>query len=166
MLETAFQYQDEIQRAYGKTVLQDKYKYVNNSNYWSYKLELCNDSWNSLEFVSISPQENYINGYFKAGISRVSEMVDYIVIMSFCDKPNATFAKDLYRFLHDLFFKYNFRKINFSVVIGNPIEKSYDKFIERHGGRVVGINKSDIRLHDGKYYDIKHYEIFREEYKK
>ena len=54
--------------------------------------------------------------------------------------------------------------MSFSVVIGNPIEKRYDKFIEEYGGRVIGVREQDVRLLDGKFYDVKLYEIFRHEY--
>ena len=40
----------------------------------------------------------------------------------------------------------------------------YDKYIEKYGGRIVGIFKEDVRLYDGEYYDHKYYEIFREEF--
>ena len=52
------------------------------------------------------------------------------------------------------------RKLNFSVAIGHPIEKSYDKMVEKYGGRITGIKKEDVKLFDGKLYDLKGYEIF------
>jgi hypothetical protein len=49
-------------------------------------------------------------------------------------------------------------------VIGNPIEKSYDKLIHKYGGRVVGTYKQHTKLIDNKLYDEKFYEIFRDDY--
>ena len=60
--------------------------------------------------------------------------------------------------------KYNFRKLNFYVIAGNPAEKAYDKMIKRYGGRVVGYRRKNTRLFDGKYYDEKLYEVMREDY--
>ena len=54
--------------------------------------------------------------------------------------------------------------MNFSVVIGNPIEESYDKMIAKYGGRIIGIYKEDVKLTDGEYYDLKTYEILASEY--
>ena len=68
--------------------------------------------------------------------------------------------------LIDIFEKYNFRKLSFYVVVGNPIEKSYDKMCERYGGRIVGVKRKNTRLIDGKYYDEKLYEILKEDYMK
>jgi len=76
------------------------------------------------------------------------------------------FGADLGRALKDIFEKYNFRKLGFSVVVGNPVEKAYDRIIGRYGGRVVGTHIKQCRLTDGEYYDLKKYEIFREDYMK
>lgn len=48
--------------------------------------------------------------------------------------------------------------------MGNPIEGSYDKMIHRYGGRIIGVEKGEVRLPDGKLYDVKRYEITRREY--
>ena len=50
--------------------------------------------------------------------------------------------------------------------MGNPIEKMYDKYINKYGGRIIGINKQSTKLQDENYYDVKYYEIFREDYLK
>ena len=59
-----------------------------------------------------------------------------------------------------------FRNINFLLVIGNPIEKMYERLVKKYNGRVVGIRKSHTKLIDNKYYDVKEYEVFREDYLK
>ena len=164
MLKLAHTYQDKLNKAYSSIIFQDKYKYYNCDNYWSYTKEVSKDSWNNLEFVSVDKNDNVI-GYLGAGISRSTEKVASLGIMNFYD-INITFSKDLYQFLHDLFMKFNFRKIEFIVVIGNPAEKMYDKYIEKYGGRIVGVSRESTKLQDNKYYDIKEYEIFRDDYLK
>lgn len=74
------------------------------------------------------------------------------------------FGRDLGKALTDIFEKFNFNKLKFSVVVGNPIEKSYDRMIQKYGGRVVGIFREDARLIDGNLYDVKQYEILRSDY--
>lgn len=64
------------------------------------------------------------------------------------------------------FDKFKFRKLTFSVIVGNPIEKSYDKMINKYGGRVVSIYSDETKLIDGEYYDVKLYEITRNNYLK
>lgn len=66
--------------------------------------------------------------------------------------------------IKDIFSKYQYKKIVFSVLIGNPIEPKYDRIIKRSGGRIVGVHKEHVMLPDGKLYDEKVYEICRDEY--
>jgi hypothetical protein len=54
--------------------------------------------------------------------------------------------------------------LSFDAIIENPIEKTYDKLVLKYGGKIVGIREKEINLVDGKYYDIKEYEILAEKY--
>ena len=56
------------------------------------------------------------------------------------------------------------QRIEFNVVCGNPIEKSYDRMVKRFGGRIVGTRKRVAKLLDNQIYDDKIYEILREDY--
>jgi len=73
-------------------------------------------------------------------------------------------GRDLINVVANIFEKFAFRKLLFSVVVGNPIERSYDRLIQRYGGRIVGTYKDHCKLMDGNYYDSKLYEIFKEDY--
>ncbi|MCI9098071.1 MAG: hypothetical protein HFI95_18260 [Lachnospiraceae bacterium] len=68
--------------------------------------------------------------------------------------------------IKDIFEKHRFRKIDFYVVIGNPVKYQYDRMVEIYGGRAVGFRKEHVMLMDGKLYDQKLYEILREDYMK
>lgn len=162
MLKLAYTYKDKLNIEFQKIVYKDKYKFYNSDNYWNYNLKPSEDSWNDIELVSVDEQDNVI-GYFRAGISRTSDKISSLGIINFYN-TNMVFSKDLYQFLIDLFEKYNFRKIEFTVVIGNPIEKMYDKYTKKYGGSIIGVKRASTKLHDGKYYDVKYYEIFREDY--
>jgi hypothetical protein len=52
------------------------------------------------------------------------------------------------------------------VVVGNPAERLYDRVINKYGGRIVGIKEKSTKLIDGLYYDVKLYEIFKEDFDK
>jgi hypothetical protein len=56
--------------------------------------------------------------------------------------------------------------MKFNVVIGSPNEKIYDRLIKLYNGRIVGVFKKDVRLMDNKLYDVKHYEIFKDDFEK
>lgn len=164
ILKLAITYKDKLNKVFQNVVFQDKYKFYNFENYWQYNMKLSEDSWNDIEFVSVDDKDN-IRGFLRAGISRTSDKVSSLGIMNFYD-TNVTFSRDLYKFLTDLFDKFSFRKIEFTVVVDNPVEKMYDKYIEKYGGSIVGIKKEGTKLLDGNYYDVKIYEIFREDYLK
>jgi hypothetical protein len=164
MLKLAKLYENQLQTLFNNIVFEDKYKFYNASNYYNYNLEFANDSWNHIDLVSIDKNDN-IRGFLSAKVDRCNESVSSLRVINFCGL-NYTFSKDFHQFLQELFTKYNFRKITFSVVVGNPAEKMYDKYINRYGGRIVGTYKDDIRLYDGNYYDFKVYEIFKSEFEK
>jgi hypothetical protein len=164
ILKLAYQYKDKLQVAYSNIIFQDKYKFYNFNNYWNYQLKLSESSWDDIEMTSVDQNDN-VRGYLRAGISRTSDKISCLGIMNFYD-TNVTFSRDLYQFLKDLFEKYNFRKFEFNVVVGNPIEKMYDKYIKKYGGSIVGIKRESTKLQDDKLYDIKLYEIFKENYMK
>ena len=42
----------------------------------------------------------------------------------------------------------------------------YDKIIERYHGNIIGISHESIKLDDGKYYDVKEYELFKRDYER
>ena len=163
MLKLAYNYSSELREAYQQIIFNDKYKYYNNGIYWEYDFSVAASSWNGLDFVSVD-KDNKILGYLGAGIDRHSEKIDCLKIMNFAQKGNVTFSKDLFQFMLDLFLKFNYRKVDFSVVVGNPIEKMYDKYCLKYGGKIVGVKKENSRLQDGKYYDLKLYEIFRKDF--
>lgn len=161
ILKLAYTYENQLQQLFKKIIFQEKYKYYNYSNYWTYNLKLSENSWDSIEMVSVD-EENYVRGFLSASINRIADSVSSLGIINFYD-VNIVFAKDLYQFIKDLFLKFNFRKIEFIVVVGNPIEKMYDKYIQKYNGRIVGIKKQSTKLQDNKYYDVKMYEIFRDD---
>jgi len=163
MLKPAFAYKEKLQQKYNEILFQDKYKFFNCESYWDYEFKLSPDSWTSIEMVSVDSKDNVI-GFFRAAISRSADKVSSLGVANFY-KANTVFAKDLKQFVMDLLFKFNFRKIEWTVVIGNPAEEIYDRFISKYGGNTTGIQRETVRLQDGKYYGMKGYELFRAEFK-
>ena len=162
MLDIAINYADQAKHKFRSIWFNEHYKFWAGSNYF--------DDWNPIEstwvdhqFVSVRNGE--IIGFIGYAIDRAAgDVVHDLNIINFETKPSVTFAVDLGRALTNIFEKFNFRKLSFYVVVGNPIEKSYDKICEKYGGRIVGVKRKNIRLIDGKYYDEKLYEILKEDY--
>lgn len=160
MLEPAIKYRDQLENVQYDTWFNDKYKYWNSDVFYG-SMQIDTDTWGRHQLVSV--KNGVVIGYIEYSISRTSNSVSSLSIMNFSDNK-IVFGKDLIQALKDIFEKYKFRKINFSVIMGNPIEKSYDKMIKKYGGRIVGIYKDDAVLIDGKCYDRKLYEILASEY--
>ncbi|MNP01387.1 hypothetical protein D3C76_931990 [compost metagenome] len=103
-------------------------------------------------------------GYLGYDIDRDSGVAYNLCAISFTEDAHPIFAKDLARFLRDIFEKFHFRKLRWTVTIGNPVEKYYDRLCYRYGGRVAGIWLKEDKLMDGTYADRKQYEIFHDDY--
>lgn len=161
MLDIAIKHEEELKEKMLGIWFQDKYKYWNFSTYFE-KHKIDDTTWSKHQFVSLDSDGKVI-GYIGYNVYRETYDCDGLSIINFTDNIS-TFGIDLGRALTDIFEKFKFRKLNFKVVIGNPIEKSYDKMIEKYNGRIVGTMKKDVKLIDGEYYDTKLYEIFREDY--
>lgn len=162
MLDIAGKYEEQLQKLFADIAFDEKYKFYYGCSYRD-KYKATESTWSKHEFVSINNGE--IIGYLSYSIDRDFDLVSGLTIINF-KETNIIFAKDLKQFLIDIFEKFNFRKLNWGVYVGNPIEKSYDKMCIKYGGRIVGVRKENARLIDGKYYDFKMYEIFREDYLK
>jgi RimJ/RimL family protein N-acetyltransferase len=162
MLDIALKYTDQLKRLHLDTWHNDKYKYYNYRCYWELP-KLSENTVDGHDFVSLNSKGEII-GAIGYCILRDLESVCGLGIINFTDDP--TFGKDVLQSIKDIFEKFNFRKLNFCVVIGNPIEKTYDRLAAKYGGRIVGIEKEETKLADNKYYDVKRYEILRKDYMK
>lgn len=160
MLEPAIKYRDQLENVQYNIWFKDKYKYFNSGTYYG-AIQIDDNTWNKHQFVSVL--NGNVIGYIEYEISREENHVSSLAIINFTDN-HIVFGRDLAQALKDIFEKYKFRKLNFGVVVGNPIEKSYDKMIKKYGGRIIGTYKENCKLIDGEYYDEKYYEILASEY--
>ena len=161
MLDNANKYTYELKNLYLDTWYDDKYKFYYACGY-SEEPHYSDSNLGRHDFVSLDKNGNII-GYISYGILRYEYYAHNLSIVNFSDNI-LTFGRDLREVISNIFEKYNLRKLQFMVVVGNPIEKSYDKLIQKYGGRIVGEYKKHRRLIDGNFYNAKAYEIFREDY--
>ena len=163
MLKPAILYKEEITRLYHSVCwFNDKYKYYNYNSYWhTFTVEDKSCDWH--EFVSIDKDGNLL-GYIHYYVDRITLNCRNFGAINFTDNP--TFARDLLQVFKDIFERFNFHKVSFGCVIGNPVELTYDRLCQKYGGRILCIDKEETKLDDNKYYDVKRYEIMREDYLK
>lgn len=161
MLQLAYKHKDSLHKEYLRIIDDDRYKWLFTEGYLSFAFDIKNDTWNSLEMVSVA-DTGMILGYLLAKIDRSIYSVSSLFIINFYQR-NLIFSKDFHQFLFELFLKHKFNKINFSMIMGNPIEPQYDRIVKKYGGRIIGVKKNDVMIH-GSLYDLKLYEILRSEF--
>lgn len=160
MLDLAIKHMENLRYKMYDTWFNEKYKYCNLSSYYSTH-ETNDNTWHEHEFVSIKDHE--IIGYIGYEINRSANYCCGLEILNFTN-DKITFGNDLKQVIRDIFEKFNFNKLKFVVVIGNPVEEAYDKIVQKYGGRITGIFREDVKLMDGNLYDVKQYEILKREY--
>lgn len=139
------------------TIFNDKYKFYDCQMFDAFELD--EGTWSQHQFVSVNNM-NEVIGYISYNIDRQAHYVFNFGIINF-DDDKITFGADIKQVIHDIFYKFCFNKMSFFVVCGNPVEKEYDKLIDKYGGRIVGTYEKDVKLYDGTLYDRKSYEIMR-----
>jgi len=170
MLRSALEYREQLNNEYQRIKYDEKYKFLfvhKITELFDLRSEL---DENCIEYVSANVKNNNeIMGYFLAEVDINSNVVTDLRILNFKDKGNITFARDLYEFLESLFIveghnKLGFSKLEFKCVCGNPIERMYIRYVEKYRGSVVGTFHNSLRLSDGKIYDYKMFEVFKEDF--
>jgi hypothetical protein len=161
ILDIAQKYEDQLRVLFANIAFDLKYQYLHDYTYRE-KYKSMESTWDGHEFVSIDNKGNII-GYFKYYIYRECNKVGSLMIVNFSDNQ-ITFGKDFRQIVDDIFCKFNFNKLEYGVIIGNSIESTYDRLTEKYGGNIVGIYHKTTKLLDGKLYDSKSYEIFKEDY--
>lgn len=161
MLDIAIRHKEELIERFRAVWFDEKYMFWNYSSFYE-EWEVAESTLERHQFASLD-SEGHVIGYIAYGIDRSNEYVYALNIINFTDN-RIVFGMDCGQALRDIFEKFHFRKVNFSVVVGNPIEKSYDKIIRRYGGAVCGYQRQNVKLIDGRFYDEKLYEILAEDY--
>lgn len=160
MLKPAQLYTEQIRTAFWNTAYDDKYKFYHVGYHEEYKPS--NSQWCGHEYASVDKDDNLL-GYIKYTIYQRVNSIDDLAIINFSNNK-IEFGKDVHIALDNALTKYGFRKLNWNVICGNPIEDTYDKLCLKYGGRIIGVMKNEVKLSDGKFYDKKLYEIFAENY--
>lgn len=160
MLEVSNKYADQLTDLNYSIRYNDYYKYYNLGSYYD-DPEYKNSDWIRSDWVSTT--DGVVKAQFKAYLDRDYMIVTELSIINY-SQTYVEFYSDFREFIRRLV-KVGFRKISFSVVVGNPAEKTYDRFVKRYGGRIVGTYTSHVKLIDGKYYDLKMYEVFTDNQK-
>ena len=164
MLKRAILYRNQLCSLFVNASDSPENKYFTPA-YWDFEPKIESSNWSKQQFVSVDKSDNVI-AWLEADIAIKQHYINNISIIRFNKNSyyDYLFSKDMYGFFSKLFFQYEYRKINYNVVIGSPQEKWYDKFTNIYGGRIVGIKKNHFLLENGKLLDLKIYEMEKDPY--
>lgn len=159
MLKRAIEYKDQLVK-YENDLNNEKYlKFIYGCSYYRpITNEIEQDEWNCITRVCLS-EDGHVIAYMSADIARASNRVSSMTLFraNKSIKYDTVFRNDVFKFMEYLLSI--FWKISFSAYVGSKAENIYDRIIDKYNGNVVGIQKKHNRLSDGKYYDLKLYEI-------
>lgn len=163
-IKPAILYKQELNELLAMISMDKSFDYFTMS-YAELEFDIKNDQWAQIQLAVIdksnSIEKGNVIGYLSANIQRPEYYISELVALNFLPDKKVIFGKAMKWFIDHLLNEKNFIKIKFSIVCGNPIEKTYDRIIKNLGGRIVGIFKKDALLQDNKYYDRKYYEILK-----
>lgn len=150
---------DEVNKLLKSTFYIPKYKYLHSQGYFE-PLDIVLRNWNNQGFIFCDENDNII-GTISFSISRPTNELNIYTLALFTEeyKYKKFIYNELVKWFDKVLSESYYNKISFGVVVGNHIEKAYDKITKRYNGKVVGIHENECILNDGKYYDLKRYEI-------
>lgn len=111
------------------------------------------------QYAILDSKEKLI-GYLDYRIDWYCSCASCFGLISF-DRGNPTVAKELFNQMKKLLDEYKLHRIEWRMIGGNPVERSYDKFCEMHNGR-KHVLKDVIKDRYGKYHDDIIYEIIQQ----
>lgn len=106
---------------------------------------------------AIVDSKNKLIGYVSYNIDWYSSQAHRFGLMSF-DRGNPLIGKELFSIMTNLINDLKLHRIEWYMVSGNPVERSYDKFCEKYNGRKI-VLRDTFKDRLGKYHDSITYEI-------
>ncbi len=160
MIKAAKNYEDVIRHKMRDTWFDLDYQFYYSDSYHS---DIRFDDETAFEFVSINAKNNEVIGFVSFRINRDINGVRQFGAISF-DRGNLIFTMDLMQIIDDIFFKYNFNRLEWCCVDGNPALESYKRLCESHGGEIVAHEHDCVRTIDGQLRDCYTFEILKKNY--
>lgn len=154
MLEPALLHKEELLKKFAKVMYTHEYFLYSG---WpnDYRMPNISDEGECRRYAVIN-KDGEVTGYIAYTIDPSLLSVSSFGLYSFTDGLNMTLAKDLSELMESLIKTYH--RIEYQMVGGNPVEKSYDRFIKKYGGEKHVLHDY-LRDNYGKVHDRVIYEI-------
>ena len=159
MIKPAVLYKDQIEKQF------KEYFYTDDMMYYtgcieSFPIDVsenCGEQHYEYAVVSDKDEEHLI-GYISFRIDWYSSVASRFGIFSF-DRGNPIMGKEVVKIINQLANEYKLHKIEWRMISGNPVQKSYDTLCKKYSGNCHVI-KDVFKDRHGDYHDDLIYEIF------
>ena len=156
MLKPAILYKNEIEKHFAEVMYSDDYFYYTGYVH-EHELPKVEPANNVYQWAIIN-STNEVIGWFAYRIDPANDNVYNFGLYSF-DKGNALIGRDVFKKMEELIAHH--RRIEWRVIDGNPVIRSYDKLCKRYNGHKVSFHKVTKGL-DVIYRNKYVYEILSE----
>lgn len=157
MLKPAILYKSEIEKLFAEVMYSDDYFYYMGYAH-GHVLPEVKPTDNIYQWAIVN-KANEVIGWFAYRIDQETDSVYNFGLYSF-DKGNVLIGKDVFEKMEELIARY--RRVEWRVIEGNPVIRSYDKLCEKHNGNKVTFHKI-TKGPDGTYRNEYIYEILSKE---
>lgn len=162
-LANAKLYEEEIKRKMWEIWYDEKYQYYFGGN-WRNDFSLADNpgDWQKRAFAVLSNSGELL-GYISYSVDNELGVAQWFGAVNFSNNK-LEFGRALQQVITDCFLKFGMEVVEWCVICGNPIERSYDRMCRRLGGRIIGIRHHRAKNLAGDICDDKMYEILREDF--
>ena len=161
-LANAKLYEEQIRHKMWEIWYDERYQYYFGGSYRMDFSLACNNDYPQRAFAVLNNKDELI-GCIKYSIDTDLGVAMWFGAINFSE-DRFTFGKALKQVIEDCFLKFGLNVVEWNVICGNPIERSYDRMCEKLGGRIIGIRHRRVKDMAGNICDDKIYEILREDF--
>lgn len=158
-------YEDQIKKKMFEVWYDEKYQYYFGGSQRR-DFSIPNNSNDGLcRAFAVLNDKNDLLGVIRYYVDFEAKVAQWFGAINFTD-DKITFGRALFQVITDCFIKFGLEVVEWNVICGNPIERSYDRLCNKFGGRIVGIRHKRAMDLSGNIHDEKIYEILREDFLK
>lgn len=156
-------YEEQIRRKMWEIWYDEKYQYYFGGS-WRSDFSLADDpgDYQKRAFAVLNNNDDLL-GVIKYSVDNEMRVAQWFGAINFSD-DKVSFGKAMRQVIMDCFLKFGLEVVEWCVICGNPIERSYDRICEKLGGRIIGVRRHRARDMAGNICDEKLYEIIREDF--
>lgn len=165
MLVPALLYKDEIERRSRELCYSDASFYYGDGLGQSYISVEENDDYGELFQYAIVDRDKKLVGFLRYRIHWYNSCAHCFGLINLSGAENSIIGIDVYREIKKIIYEYKIHRIEFRMIKGNPVERHYQKLIEKYNGRAI-VLRDAIKDRKGVYHDDVTYEIITSDLRK